>query len=172
MLGEEAAAVQASRKTTDEMDKLTRVAHDRKNEAERKAAAAKHARDEQAKAAEAELARKREEQQAKHVGAQSVVSSGLVVANSSLDAQRADGTLEATLEQNRSTQDEELMVLEAIFAEALVKEEAEGTEGSGHAAYALELTGETASKAEAREGRPQRGPPQVAQATACHARCD
>lgn len=146
-LGEEAAAVQAARKTADEMEKLTRVAHDRKDEAERKAAAAKHARDEKAKAAEVELARKRGEQQAKHAGAQSVVSSGLVVANSSLDAQRADGTIEATLEQNRSTQDEELMVLEAIFAEALVKEEAED---SGHAAYALELTGETASKAEAR----------------------
>ena len=51
-LGEEAAAVQAARKTADEMEKLTRVAHDRKDEAERKAAAAKHARDEKAKAAE------------------------------------------------------------------------------------------------------------------------
>ena len=85
---------------------------------------------------------------------ESVVADGLAVAGAALEAQRGGGTLEALLEQNRATQEEELMVLEAIFAEDFARDDDAdadaGADEAACAAYSLELAGETAAKAEAR----------------------
>jgi hypothetical protein len=137
-LGAEAAAVAANAKSEKEMEQLAALAHERKAaaaEAAKKAAAAKAAKAEEERAA---LEAKR---QALHGKRAEVTAEAVRGRTEAAAALAALGDTSEAAELNRAAQEEELMVLEAIYGEeALAKEEGEPT-----TAFALCVEGETAA---------------------------
>lgn len=150
-LGQEAAAVQAARKTDYEMEALTKAAHERRAEAQRKADERERAKAAKEEAATAALEAKRQQlhgQRAEVAGAVAAHTAAALAALAGVES------LEAVHEANRGAQEEECMVLEAIFGdEAMVREEppadadaadAGGGAGAEQAAFTLQVEGETA----------------------------
>ena len=151
-LGQEVADVEAARKTAKEMDALTAVAHERKAEAQRKAEEAAQAKAAKEAAKEAELALKRSQMAEGKVKVAETVRAARDAANTALASLSTEAIAEVH-DANESSQAEELMVLEAIFAEGFVRS-ADGEEDADAAAegapagpYTLRVEGETAAGA-------------------------
>ena len=143
-LGLEAAALKSASKSEKQMEDLAAVAHQRRADAQKKAAeAAKTAAAKEAQAAAA-LEAKRADMHGKRAEATAAVEAGRAAAALALEAaSTASGGLEGVHEANRAAQEEELMVLEAIFGEeAMDKGDAE--EGSLPTSFQLQVEGETA----------------------------
>ena len=119
-----------STETTAEMENLVKVAHARKAEAE-----VKHAQKQEEKRAKAAAraeaeGRARGEAPARRAAAADKAAAALGAAREGVEAARADGSLAASVEENvGQLQQDELMVLQAIFGDDDCVVEEQGGEG-------------------------------------------
>ena len=164
-LGMEAEKVAASRHTDDEMERLTRAAHERKAAATKRAEEAAARKAEKDAQAAAELELRRDKLDGKRAEVAAAAARGAEAAGARLVADRESGALVEALEANEATREEECMVLEAVNGEEAFKRidaagDADapggaemGGEGGGAGAYpafSLEVTGERGGGGEAR----------------------
>jgi hypothetical protein len=135
-------------KSADEMAQLTELAHRRKAEAAKKAAEAQKAKSAAEAQAAAALEQRRAEQHGLAAQAAAEVAAGVEAARAALEAAASSAGLDELHSANRVAQDEELMVIEAIYGDGLVREDGGGS-SDGHASFSLLVVGETAKGAEA-----------------------
>ena len=147
-LGQQAVAVMQAAKSADEMAQLTELAHRRKAEAAKKAAEAQKAKSAAEAQAAAALEQRRAEQHGLAAQAAAEVAAGVEAARAALEAAASSAGLDELHSANRVAQDEELMVIEAIYGDGLVREDGGGS-SDGHASFCLLVVGETAKGAEA-----------------------
>jgi hypothetical protein len=135
-LGLEAEAVAKQRKSVEELEKLTQVAHERKADAKAKAIASKTAREEAATAKDKAM---QEALSRSHDSAKASLVRGIAAADAALDTARQGGSIDTVFDENRARQEEELMVLEAIFADALKVDDGGDDEVAGGGGRGFEL---------------------------------
>ena len=136
-LGIEAMKLKEASKSEKEMEDLAKMAHDRKAEAQRK-------KDQKMAEAAAALEAKRKELVGKRAEMAAAAESGRAAAVAAL-ASLDEAALADAKAANGVAQQEEFMVLEAIFGEEALTKEGEVGEGELPAAFVLNIEGATAA---------------------------
>jgi hypothetical protein len=122
VLGEEVAAVASNARSATDMEKLAAKAHKQREEAAQKQAAARKAKEAKAEAKALALEQRRDGLQARRDEAATKVEQGVLAAQEELERALTNGTSEAMLTANRACQEDELVALEAIFADDFTRD--------------------------------------------------